>query len=207
MRGTPRRRVGFVERSGFSVVDTTDEFFASVGRETRRAIDALLPAAAHRRAGAARSSPARAAAHFLDGVDLDQVLAHRAAADPRDHPARRQGVALLRDPRRAWIWSAATRSASRTGWRCPSCCTSARSSSTTCRTTRTCGAAARRATRCTARPLAINAGCASYFLAQIPAATSGLSDAMLVRIYEAYFEAVRAAHAGPGARHRRVWRG
>jgi geranylgeranyl pyrophosphate synthase len=44
--------------------------------------------------------------------------------------------------------------------------------------------------------LAINAGCASYFLAQIPATTSGLDDALLVRIYEAYFEAIRAAHAG-----------
>jgi len=44
--------------------------------------------------------------------------------------------------------------------------------------------------------LAINAGCASYFLAQIPVGTSGLDDSLRARIYEAYFEAMRTAHAG-----------
>jgi geranylgeranyl pyrophosphate synthase len=44
--------------------------------------------------------------------------------------------------------------------------------------------------------LAINAGCAAYFLAQIPIGRSGLDDSMLARIYESYFNAIRAAHAG-----------
>jgi geranylgeranyl pyrophosphate synthase len=44
--------------------------------------------------------------------------------------------------------------------------------------------------------LAINAGCAAYFLAQIPVGSSDLDERSRVRIYEAYFEAVRAAHAG-----------
>ena len=44
--------------------------------------------------------------------------------------------------------------------------------------------------------LAINAGCASYFLAQIPVGTSGLDDSLRACIYEAYFEAMRSAHAG-----------
>src|SRR6185503_16205713 len=44
--------------------------------------------------------------------------------------------------------------------------------------------------------LAINAGCASYFLAQIPVGMSNLSESLRVNIYETYFEAVRAAHAG-----------
>jgi geranylgeranyl pyrophosphate synthase len=45
-------------------------------------------------------------------------------------------------------------------------------------------------------PIAINSGCASYFLALIPLATSGLPDATRVTVYESYFEAMRAAHAG-----------
>jgi geranylgeranyl pyrophosphate synthase len=44
--------------------------------------------------------------------------------------------------------------------------------------------------------LAINVGCASYFLAQIPVAASGLDDTDRVAIYEAYFEAIRAGHTG-----------
>ena len=43
VRGAPVAGLGFVERSGASVVESTDDFFASVGRETRRAIEALLP--------------------------------------------------------------------------------------------------------------------------------------------------------------------
>ena len=63
--------LGFIERSGASVVDSTDDFFSSVGRETRRAIKALLP-----------EQPTREQAQlliggvdrkgYLDGVDLDQ---------------------------------------------------------------------------------------------------------------------------------------
>ena len=45
-------------------------------------------------------------------------------------------------------------------------------------------------------PLAINAGSACYFLAEMPAADEQLSAVKRVAVYEAYFQAVRAAHAG-----------
>ena len=57
-------------------------------------------------------------------------------------------------------------------------------------------AAGRRCHKLYGDALAINAGCASYFLAQIPVGASSLDAAGRVAIYEAYFEAIRAAHAG-----------
>jgi geranylgeranyl pyrophosphate synthase len=45
-------------------------------------------------------------------------------------------------------------------------------------------------------PLAINAGTAAYFLAQGLLVQPDISDARLVRLYDLYFEAMRAGHAG-----------
>src|SRR5262249_28920819 len=44
--------------------------------------------------------------------------------------------------------------------------------------------------------LAINAGNACYFFAQLPLLRDPLPPAKALRVYEAYFEAMRAAHAG-----------
>jgi geranylgeranyl pyrophosphate synthase/predicted secreted hydrolase len=186
--------IGFVERSGLSVVDTTDEFFASVGRETRRAIDALLPASpSAEQAVPLIGSPSRR--HFLDGVDLDQYS--RIVLQPIREIILRGGKAWRSygilscidlvggDSQRFAHWLALPEllhvgsliiddvqddSDVRRGG--PAC------------------------HKMFGTPLAINAGCASYFLAQIPLIASGLGDSLLARIYEAYFEAVRAAHAG-----------
>jgi geranylgeranyl pyrophosphate synthase/predicted secreted hydrolase len=192
--GAVVRGRGFIERSGLSSVDTTDEFFASVGRETRRAIDTLLPE---------RPSPAQALAliggpgreHYLDGISLDQYS--RTVLQPireiilRGGKAwRSYGILSCMDlvggnsqPFAAWlalpellhvgsliIDDVQDDSAVRRGG--PAC------------------------HKIYGVPLAINAGCASYFLAQIPVGQSALGPEMRMRIYEAYFEAVRAAHAG-----------
>jgi geranylgeranyl pyrophosphate synthase len=194
LRGTPVSGLAFVERSGFSVVDTTDEFFASVSRETRRAIEALLPALpASDQAVALIASPRRR--DVLDGVDLEQYS--RTVLEPIRDIILRGGKAWRSygilscmdlvggDSQRFAPWLALPEllhvgsliiddvqddSDVRRGG--PAC------------------------HKVHGTALAINAGCASYFLAQIPAAGSGLSDAMLIRLYEAYFEAVRSAHAG-----------
>jgi len=194
MNGVPVTGPGFVERSGVSVVDSTDDFFASVGRETRRAIDVLLP----------DPLPAEQALwliggerrrHFLDGVDLEQysrtVLRPIREIILRGGKAwRSYGVLACMDlvggdsqPFAHWlalpellhvgsliIDDVQDGSEVRRGG--PAC------------------------HKMYGDALAINAGCASYFLAQIPVGASGLPPAMLVRIYEAYFESVRAAHAG-----------
>ena len=69
MDGHPVRGRGFIERSGMSVVDTTDEFFASVGRETRRAIDRLMP---ERPTAPQALSLIGGREHYLDGISIDQ---------------------------------------------------------------------------------------------------------------------------------------
>lgn len=198
VRGTMRDAavggIGFVERSGLSVVDTTDGFFGSVGRETRRAIEMLLPSEpSAEQALPLIGSPSRR--HFLDGVDLDQYS--RIMLQPIREIILRGGKAWRSygilscmdlvggDSQRFAHWLALPEllhvgsliiddvqddSDVRRGG--PAC------------------------HKMFGTPLAINAGCASYFLAQIPLLTSGLDDSLLARIYEAYFEAVRAAHAG-----------
>jgi hypothetical protein len=71
MHGAAVSGLGLVERSGLSVVDTTDDFFSSVGRETRRALDVLLPEQlTPDQALPLIGGPRRQ--HFLDGVDLEQ---------------------------------------------------------------------------------------------------------------------------------------
>ena len=98
MNGVDVTGRGFVERSGLTVVRTTDDFFASVGRETRRAIDALLPEHVGETQALALMG-GHTQAHVIRDVDLEQYRADRCRPDPRDHPARRQGVALLRGTR------------------------------------------------------------------------------------------------------------
>jgi geranylgeranyl pyrophosphate synthase/predicted secreted hydrolase len=185
---------GFIERSGTSVVETIDDFFSSVGRETRRAIDSLLPE--HPTAAQALQligGPRRE--HFLDGVDVEQYA--RTVLKPIREIILRGGKAWRSysvlacmdvvggdsEPFRQWlalpellhggsliIDDVQDRSDVRRGG--PAC------------------------HLIFGEPLAINSGCATYFLALIPVAASRLSDAMRVKIYEAYFEAMRAAHAG-----------
>ena len=194
LRDTLVTGLGFVERCGASVVDTTDDFLASVGRETRLAIDALLPE--HPTREQARQLIGGAAGErFLDGVDLDQYS--RTMLQPLREMVlrggkswRSYGVLACIDavggdsrPFRYWlalpellhvgsliIDDVEDQSEIRRG-----------------------GHALH---RIYGDALAINVGCASYFLAQVPVATSDLDAAMRVTIYEAYFEAVRAAHTG-----------
>jgi geranylgeranyl pyrophosphate synthase/predicted secreted hydrolase len=194
MNGMPVTGRGFVERSGLSVVDSTDDFLASVGRETRRAIDALLPTPLTR-AQALPLIGGDRRGHFLDGVDLDQYS--RTVLQPIRDIILRGGKAWRSygvlacmdlvggDSQRFAHWLALPELLHvgsliiddvQDG-------SDVRRGGPTCH-------------KLYGEALAINAGCASYFLAQIPATTSGLPHALLVRIYESYFEAIRAAHAG-----------
>lgn len=194
MNGVPVSGRGFVERSGASVVETTDDFFQSVGRETRRAIEALLPEKPDAgQALAMIGGPRRP--HFLDSIDLDQYS--RTLLQPIREIILRGGKAWRSysvlccmdlvggnsQPFAHWlalpellhvgsliIDDVQDDSDIRRGG--PSC------------------------HKLYGEALAINAGCASYFLAQIPVGVSGLDDSMRARIYESYFEVLRAAHAG-----------
>jgi geranylgeranyl pyrophosphate synthase/predicted secreted hydrolase len=192
LRDTLVTGVGFVERSGSSEVETTDDFLAAVSRETRRAIEALLPEHPTREQALALIGGHE---RFLEGADLEQYA--RTVLLPLREMVLRGGkswrsYALLAcmdavggDSRGFADWLAMPEllhvgslivddvqdhSEIRRG-----------------------GPALHRMIGDAA---AINVGCASYFLAQLPVATSSLDPAVRVQVYEAYFDTIRAAHAG-----------
>jgi geranylgeranyl pyrophosphate synthase/predicted secreted hydrolase len=194
MNGVPVTGLGFVERNGVSVVDSTDDFLSSVGRETRRAIDALLPEHPTRVQALGLIGGERRE-HFLDGVDLDQYS--RTVLKPIREILLRGGKAWRSysvlacidlvggdsQPFAHWlalpellhggsliIDDVQDQSDIRRGG--PSC------------------------HKLFGEALAINSGCASYYLALIPLASSNLDASLRARVYESYFEAMRAAHAG-----------
>jgi geranylgeranyl pyrophosphate synthase/predicted secreted hydrolase len=183
---------GFVERSGISGVETIDDLFASVGRETRRAIDALLP---ERPVTEHASQLIGGRPHYLDGISLDQysqtllqpireiilrggkswrsygLLACMDVVGGDSQPyAHMLAVPELLHVGSLIIDDVQDESDVRRGG--PSC------------------------HKVHGVPLAINAGCAAYFLAELPLRSTPLDDVLRVRVYSAYFDAVRAAHAG-----------
>ena len=194
MRGVRVGGLGFIERSGASVVDSTDDFFSSVGRETRRAIKALLP-----------EQPTREQAQlliggvdrkrYLDGVDLDQYS--RTLLQPLREMVLRGGKAWRSYGILACIDAVGGDSQPYAHWLAlpellhvgSLIIDDVQDHSEVRR-----GGPALH--KLLGDALAINVGCASYFLAQVPIGTSTLDNAKRVAIYEAYFDAVRAAHTG-----------
>lgn len=193
-RGAPVSGRGFVERSGVSVVDTTDALFASVGRETRRAIDALLPERPTD-AEAARLIGGPGCEHYLDGISLDQYS--RTVLQPIREIILRGGKAWRSYGLLACMDLVGGNSQPFSGWLAVPellhvgslIIDDVQDDSDVRRGGPSCH-------KLHGAPLAINAGCASYFLSEVPMRTAHLSDALRVRVYTAYFDAIRAAHAG-----------
>jgi geranylgeranyl pyrophosphate synthase len=198
VRGTAARRpvrgLGYVERTGFRQVRRLEDFFGAVGRETRRSLQALLPLEPTPEEGR-QLIASNERAYYLDGVDLD--VYSRAVLRPVREVADRGGKAwrsfgtlacvdlvggdpeafrhFLVLPELLHVGSLIVddvqdRSDVRRGG--PAC------------------------HKVHGEALAINAGNACYFLAQLPLLRDPLPPAKAVRVYEAYFEAMRAAHAG-----------
>lgn len=186
--------LGFVERSGFQQVDTLGDFLKSVGRETRKAIEALLPLTPTT-AELCKLVASEANAHYLDGLDpqqyADNVIKPIRDIIDRGGKAWRSYAALAcidlvggqSHPFIQWLaWpellhvgslivdDVQDRSSIRRG-------------GISCH-------------EMYGESIAINAGNASYFLGEILLLDSSLTDAVKLRIYELYFETLRAAHAG-----------
>jgi len=192
--GAPVNGKGFVERSGFDRTDSIEQFFAAVGKETRRSVRRMLPLDLDRRAAATIVSGVERSAYVRD-LDLDHLSSSliapiRTIVD-RGGKAWRSYVALAccdvvggdSQPYLDWLAipelmhvgslivdDVEDRSVVRRG-----------------------GPAVH---TLFGEPLAINAGTLCYFLPQILLSRSKLPAAQQVRIYELYFEAARAAHAG-----------
>lgn len=193
-KGRPVAGLGYFERSGFEPIKNLDEFFSAVGEEVRASVAEVLPlelTSAH--ASALFAAPSRE--HYLDGVDLKQLsralvepircIADRGGKSWRSYAALAAVDVVGGDSRKFVQWLAVPellhvgslivddvqdRSAVRRGGP----------------TSHVLHGDA----------LAINAGTACYFLCQRLLVDVDLSPAAKLRIYDLYFEVMRAGHAG-----------
>jgi len=198
VRGTWEGRevagLGYVERSGFEPIQNLDQFFGAVGEEVRASVAAAVPLAltpAH--ATGLFAAPGRE--HYLDGVDLEQLsraliapircIADRGGKAWRSYAALAAVDVVGGDSRKFVQWLAVPellhvgslivddvqdRSDVRRG-----------------------GPTSH---LLYGDALAINAGTACYFVCQQMLLAVELSPAAKLRIYDLYFEVMRAGHAG-----------
>ncbi len=186
--------LGYVERSGFESVKDLDEFFAAVGQAVRKSVAEVLPL--EPTLEQARELVACAArGHYLDGMDLRQLgraliqpireITDRGGKSWRSYAALACCDVVGGDSRKFIQWLAMPellhvgsliiddiqdRSTVRRG-----------------------GPAAHIAH---GEPLAINAGTAAYFITQKLLVTDEVSARQKLALYDLYFEAMRAGHAG-----------
>jgi geranylgeranyl pyrophosphate synthase/predicted secreted hydrolase len=194
LEGRPVAGLGFVERSGQSAIHNLDDFFGAVGREVRKSVAAILPREpTWTQARDMVAGPERA--HVMAGVDIDQLA--RSMVDPvrdvvdRGGKSWRSYAALAccdvvgGDSREFVQWLAMPelmhtgslivddvqdRSHVRRGG--PS------------------------AHLVYGDALAINAGTACYFMGQRLLYSERVSATDRLRLYDFYFESLRAGHAG-----------
>lgn len=192
--GTSVSGPAYIERSGFENIDTLDDFFSAVGKEVRASTASVLPLeptyVEMRELIASEELE-----HYMDGVD-SQAMANTLVKPIREMVDRggkswRSYAALAccdvvgGDSRKFSQWLAMPelmhvgsliiddvqdRSTVRRGG--PSCHV------------------------VHGEPIAINSGTAAYFLTQNLLHSDELNDSQKLRIYDLYFSAMRAGHAG-----------
>jgi geranylgeranyl pyrophosphate synthase len=199
--GLPVNGLGYVENSGYSSMDTLPDFFNAVGRVVRKSVKDILPEHPSR-AEALNLFASRIHPHLLDGLDTDRLAAdvfgpvreisHRGGKAWRSYAALACCDVVGGDSRRAARWlglleimhtgslivdDVEDRSDVRRGG--PS------------------------AHKMFGEAIAINSGCAAYFMGQglgtdeeREEANREAKDEEKLHIYDLYFEGMRAAHAG-----------
>ena len=192
--GKPVAGPAYVERSGFEHIDTLDDFFGAVGKEVRTSTAAALPLEpTHDELRDLIAS--EELAHYMEGVDpasMAQTLikpiremVDRGGKSWRSYAALACCDVVGGDSRKFSQWLAMPemmhvgsliiddvqdQSTVRRGGPC-------------CHTVH-------------GEPIAINSGTAAYFLTQNLLHSDELSDKQKLRIYDLYFSAMRAGHAG-----------
>ncbi len=194
LNGSSAQGLGYIERNGFADIDTLDDFFSRVGEEVRRSVARVAPHELTRE-HAETLVTSKGREDLLDGVDLKQLSQTMVAPvrliTDRNGKGWRSYAALAccdvvgGDSRKFAEWLAMPelihvgslivddvedRSTIRRG-----------------------GPAAH-----TVFPeaIAINAGTAAYFMGERLLRRSLVSDASKLKLYDLYFEAMRAGHAG-----------
>lgn len=186
--------LGFVERSGFDTVKTLPDFFKSVSRETRKAIEAILPLQPTlEQLCSLVASPTHA--HYLEGLDGDRYV--RSVIQPIRDVIDRGGKCWRSYAVLACLDLVGSDSQQYADWLAwPELLhtgslivddvqdrSELRRGGVTCH-------------QIYGEALAINAGNAAYFLGQRLLLDDRLSDSKKIQVYELYFETLRAAHAG-----------
>ena len=187
--------VGYVERNGYTTLSELDRFFKAVGRETRRAVTEVYPDAPMSVQAATDLIASKDTTWYLDGADLQKfhdgiVAPVRYITDMGGKSWRSYGALACidivgGDARKYVRWLSMPeflhvgsliiddiedRSLKRRGVDC--------------------------AHVKFGEPIAINAGCAAYFQGQQLLVVPGLSPEQLNAVYDYYFAALRAGHAG-----------
>ena len=194
VRGQSTAGLGYIERSGFEPVRDLDEFFSAVGDEVRKSVAALMPMEpTHEQVRELIAADDRD--QYMDGVDKQQIarslfkplreIADRGGKSWRSYAALACCDVVEGDSRKFVQWLAIPelmhvgslivddvedKSTVRRGG--PAC------------------------HLLYGEPLAINSGTAGYFITQRLLRTSEVSAHDKLRLYDLYFEAMRAGHAG-----------
>jgi geranylgeranyl pyrophosphate synthase len=188
------RGLCYVELSGFETIHDLDQFFSKVGEEVRKSVAKVLPLEPARD-DVQWMVGSRDRARWADGVDSEQLsrslvrpirdIVDRGGKAWRSYAALACCDVVRGDSRKYVQWLAMPellhvgslivddvqdRSTVRRGG--PACHV------------------------LHGEPLAINAGTAAYFLTQGLLVSRELSDPRKLRLYDLYFEAMRAGHAG-----------
>ncbi len=192
--GDPVGGKGYFERSGFSFLDSLDDFFKAVSQEVRKSVASLLPLHPSRKEAIALfASPEHA--HLLDGLDGEEIAAGLIA--PIRTITDRGG--------KAWRSYAALACTEALGADCrpysrwlslPEIMHSGSLMVDDVEDRSTLRRGGPPAHALFGEPLAINAGTAAYFIAEGTAMRVDAPDAKMIRLYKLYFEGLRAGHAG-----------
>ena len=198
VRGTLAGRavagLAYIERSGFENIETLDDFFSAVGKEVRRSTAAVLPLEPTR-TELRDLIATEELDHYMEGVDAASMSAtlikpiremvDRGGKSWRSYAALACCDVVGGDSRKFTQWLAMPelmhvgsliiddvqdQSTVRRG-------------GPTCHVTH-------------GEPIAINAGTAAYFLTQHLLQSDELDDKKKLRLYDLYFAAMRAGHAG-----------
>lgn len=185
---------GYVERNGFSEVETLDDFFSRVGEEVRKSVSRLYPTElSAKHAAQLVGDPNRP--QVIDGVDLPQLsrtllapvrtITDRGGKSWRSYAALACCDVVLGDSRKFSEWLAMPEFI-HVG--------SLIVDDVEDRSTVRRGGPTSHLVH--GEPLAINAGTAAYFMGERLLRRSLVSPQNQLKLYDLYFEAMRAGHAG-----------
>jgi geranylgeranyl pyrophosphate synthase/predicted secreted hydrolase len=194
LAGKPVTGLGYVERSGFETIEDLDDFFGAVGEEVRKSVAAVLPLSPTWDEALGLLGD-KARPHYMDGVDVAQLgrsliapireIVDRGGKSWRSYALLACVDVVKGDSRKFVQWLAIPelmhvgslivddvqdRSIVRRG---------------------------KPTTHVLfGEPIAINAGTYAYFLAQKALVAIEVPPLARLKLYELYFESMRAGHAG-----------